>query len=423
MLRRPPLIVASLFSREFRLKLRRLPEDFRVEELTSATADGGPFALYRLSKRSLTTMEAIDRLAVTLRVPKSRVAYGGLKDKHAVTSQYVTVERGPRGNHGTDWWSLEYLGQRSRPFHAHDIAANRFELVLRDMAESEISAAKVALGEVERSGLPNYFDDQRFGSLGQTGEFIGAAWCRGDYERAVWLALADPVADDRADEREQKRLLRDLWGQWAEAKEKLARSPRRSIVTFLVDHPTDFKRALALIRVDLRGLYLSAFQSAIWNRTAAKLIDAEAKSAGTTCTPVVSDWGTALFPATLPSEVADRLAQTVLPLPSARNHQELGTATAVFAEEAQSFGLELRELRVKYPRDSFFSKGDRMLCLRPSEVNYQEDADDLYAGRCKLTLKFVLPRGAYATILVKRLTACAGQGALQIEPEIDPPAD
>lgn len=403
------------------MKLRRLPEDFRVEELTGATADGGPFALYRLTKRSLTTLEAIDRMAVTLRVPKSRIAYGGLKDKHAVTTQYVTVERGPRGSNGTDWWSLEYLGQRSRPYHAHDIVANRFELVLRDLSEPEAAAARQALGEVERSGLPNYFDDQRFGSLGQSGEFIGAAWCRGDYERALWLALADPVDDDRADEREQKRLLRELWGQWPEAKERLARSPRRSIVTFLVDHPTDFKRALALIRVDLRGLYLSAFQSALWNRTAARLIAAEAAAAGTTCTPVPSDWGTALFPAGLPGDVAQRLSETALPLPSARNQHELGPATPFVAEEAARFGLELRELRVKFPRDSFFSKGDRMLCLRPREIEAGDEPDDLYPGRRKLNLRFVLPRGAYATILVKRLTACVAPGtATDVTPVDDP---
>ncbi len=405
------------------MKLRRLPEDFCVEELSSATADGGPFALYRLSKRSLTTLEAVDRIAATLHVPKSRIAYGGLKDKHAMTSQFVTVERGPRESAGTDWWSVEYLGQRSRPYHPHDIAANRFQLMLRDMSEAEVAAARKALVEVEHSGLPNYFDDQRFGSLGQSGEFIGAAWCRGDYERAVWLALADPVADDRADEREQKKLLRELWGRWGEAKEQLARSPRRSVVTFLVDHPTDFKRALALIRVDLRGLYLSAFQSMLWNRTAARLIAAEALAAGTTCTPVVSDWGTALFPATLPVDAAERLAAQNLPLPSARNHDELGAATPLFAEEAAKFGLELRELRVKYPRDSFFSKGERMLSLRPREIECTDDADDLYAGRRKMQLRFVLPRGAYATILVKRLTVCAAPGSVSIEPEPADPVD
>ena len=38
-----------------------------------------------------------------------------------------------------------------------------------------------------------YFDDQRFGSVGESGEFIGRAWCLGNYERALWLRPGDSV--------------------------------------------------------------------------------------------------------------------------------------------------------------------------------------------------------------------------------------
>lgn len=92
------------------------------------------------------------------------------------------------------------------------------------------------------SGVPNYFDDQRFGSLGQSGEFIAVPWCRGDYERALWLALADPNEHDRPEDRKEKQLLRDRWGDWLGLKTDMPRGSRRSIVTFLVDHPTDFRR-------------------------------------------------------------------------------------------------------------------------------------------------------------------------------------
>src|SRR6185369_12988452 len=97
-------------------------------------------------------------------------------------------------------------------------------------------------------------------------------WCLGNYERALWLALADPNEFDQKDEREQKQILRDKWGQWTDCKAALARSHRRSIVTYLDDHPTDFRGALARVRVDMRGLYLAAFQSHLWNRMLAALI-------------------------------------------------------------------------------------------------------------------------------------------------------
>jgi tRNA pseudouridine13 synthase len=69
-------------------------------------------------------------------------------------------------------------------------------------------------------------------------------------------------------------------------------------------------------------------------------------------------------------------------------------------------GLELRELRVKYPRDNFFSKGSRPALVEVGSVHREAANDDLYPGRHKLALAFDLPRGSYATMLVKRVTEC-----------------
>ena len=66
--------------------------------------------------------------------------------------------------------------------------------------------------------------------------------------------------------------------------------------------------------------------------------------------------------------------------------------------------VELRQLRVKYPRDSFFSKSWRQAIIQPGGLEQTSAADDLYPGKQKLQLCFELPRGSYATILVKRLS-------------------
>ncbi len=95
--------------------------------------------------------------------------------------------------------------------------------------------------------MPNYFDDQRFGSVGFGGGFIAEAWLRGDHERALYLALAEPNPMDRPDTRVEKEILRECWGRWAEAKARLDRSHARSLVTYLVDHPEDFRGAFARV--------------------------------------------------------------------------------------------------------------------------------------------------------------------------------
>ena len=66
-------------------------------------------------------------------------------------------------------------------------------------------------------------------------------------------------------------------------------------------------------------------------------------------------------------------------------------------------GMELRQVRVKYPRDSFFSKGERVALFRPGDFVHEFAADDLYPARQKLLLRFTLPRGSYATIVIKRI--------------------
>lgn len=395
------------------MKLKRLPEDFQVEELTEFAASGkdrdaGPFALYRLSKRSIGTPEAVSEILRKWNLPRSNVSYGGLKDRHALTHQYLTIQRGPPRNLDQAEFSLHYLGQTARAYTPHEIVANRFCVVMRDMSTDAIRFAQQALAEVAADGIPNYFDDQRFGSVGLSGEFIGRAWCAADYERALWLALADPHEHDRGSELAQKKILRENWGNWIECKRLLERSSRRSIITFLADKPADhpdFRKAFALIQTDLRGLYLSAFQSAVWNRmlavTLREMLPAEQ------LVDVPLKLGPAPFLRRLFPHQADELRQLELPLPSARLHLEPGPALTLIDKVLKESNLELREMRVKFPRDSFFSKGDRRACIAVSQVASAVDDDEMYPGRHKLSLNFDLPRGAYATILVKRLTDAA----------------
>lgn len=392
------------------MKLKCRPADFRVEEVSLLRPTGGSFGLYRLTKESLGTLEALDRILARWNLPRGKTAYAGLKDKHALTTQYITIHGGPRQNLQAGGLWLDYLGQTNRPVHARDIAANQFAVVVRDLTEPAQAAAQEAFAETGRCGVANYFDDQRFGSLGQSGEFIAKPWCLGNYERALWLALADDNVHDKPAEREQKRLLRDQWGDWITCKAVLARSHRRSVITYLCDKPADFKRALALIRQDLRSIWLAAFQSRLWNRALALLIESLAPRESL----VYREIGALSVPffRNLPAEAHAALARREIPLPSARLHN-LDAATAELLNQAAAAeGIELREVRLKFPRDNFFSKGERPALLAVDDPSSETAPDDLYPGRQKLTLRFSLRRGSYATIVVKRIT-----GQLWSEPE------
>lgn len=389
------------------MKLRRLPEDFQVEELTDHTPAGGPYALYRLTKTSMGTPEAVQSVVRRWGIARKKISYGGLKDRHAVTVQHLTILKGPRRDLQQQHLQLVYLGQTNAPFTAASFSGNRFQLVLRDMSADDIALAQQAVEEVRQSVLPNYFDDQRFGSLGLSGEWVARSWCLGDWERALWLALADPHEHDSSSEKRQKQILRDLWGQWPECKSQLERSHRRSIVTYLSDKvsagkPPDCRGALARISVDLRGLYLSAYQSALWNRLLNRYLQSICPSSTSMTCRLAS--GPAVFPIQLAPQLLHDLKNLQLPLPSARIDPPEGIIGQLLEEILRDEQIELRQLRVKYPRDSFFSRGLRSAVAEPTDLSVSAAPDDLYPRRHKLHLTFALPRGSYATILVKRLT-------------------
>ncbi|OYW12952.1 MAG: pseudouridine synthase, partial [Planctomycetales bacterium 12-60-4] len=165
------------------LKLKSRPEDFEVEELTDFRLGDGPFGVYLLTKRSMGTPEAITAIQQGWNLSRQQISYGGLKDKHAVTRQWVTIHRGPRRNFEQASLSLIYQGQARAAFTPHDITANRFAIVLRNLDPAVVPAMIETASLVARDGVPNYFDDQRFGSLGASRQFVAQPWCLGDYER------------------------------------------------------------------------------------------------------------------------------------------------------------------------------------------------------------------------------------------------
>src|SRR5207253_5179466 len=78
------------------MKIKERPEDFQVEELTDLhPQDSGPFALYRLEKRNLNTLDALQFVRRRWKIDRQRMSFGGLKDRHAQTIQYFTIFHGP----------------------------------------------------------------------------------------------------------------------------------------------------------------------------------------------------------------------------------------------------------------------------------------------------------------------------------------
>ena len=389
------------------MKLKQQPEDFQVEELTDVIPGSvGPYCLYRLEKRGWTTPDAVSVICRRWPIDRRRISFGGLKDRHAVTVQHLSIFHGPERNLTHQRLKLTYLGKMAEPFTSTFIRANRFRLRLRALTAPESSAAKVALEEVQVDGVPNYFDDQRFGSVSPKGEFMAKALLMGQHEEALRRALLTPYEFDRKGQTKDKSVLRKHWGDWPHCRQLVSAGPARGPLAHLVQHPSDFQGALPCLPADLRGLYLSAYQSHLWNRMLALYLRTHLESrhllsVNLRLGPVPMHRG-------VPESIRQELALVQLPLPSGRIEMEAGdprrqVLDAILKEE----GLKQEQWKLKGFKDMFFSRGERPAVFWPAQVHHEGDADDLNPGKNRLVLAFELPRGCYATLLVKRITSSA----------------
>jgi tRNA pseudouridine13 synthase len=319
--------------------------------------------------------------------------------------QYLTVFHGPRRDLHHQTVAVTYLGQIGRPYSSHDIRCNRFRLTLRDFNDAARATAASWVTAVARNGVPNYFDDQRFGSVAGPGEeFVARLLVRGRFEDALKLALTGRYEFDRAPQKEEKRLLVEHWGDWTRCMAVLPRGHARSLCDYLRVHLGDFRGAVARLRPELRGLYLSVYQSHLWNR----MLDRWLRQ---NCSPdqlrdISLRLGPAPFPVDLDDERRKTLSALVLPLPSARlkladDDALAGLINSVLAEE----DLALRDLQVRGIRELFFSRGERAALCMPEGLTGDFAPDESHPGRHKLTLSFELPRGSYATMIVKAVSA------------------
>ncbi len=384
------------------MKVKQQPDDFQVEEITDVVPVGeGPFALYRLEKRGWSTPDALGAVRQRWHIEPRRLSFGGLKDRHAHTTQYLTIFHGPQRGLRHHDVEVRYLGQVRDAYVSGDVRCNRFRVTLRDLAPEAQLDIERRIAQVAAQGVPNYFDDQRFGSVaGEGGELIGRLLVRGQFEEALRLALTGPYDHDRAAQKQEKATLAKHWGDWARCQGLLPRGHARSMVVYLRACPGDVRGAVVRLRPELRGLYLSAYQSHLWNRVLARWLE-------TNCRPeqlrlVHLRLGAVPFHARLAPAELERLAALQLPLPTARwrpeaEDERLEAVRAVLAEE----GMELRDLQVKGVRELFFSRGERAALCRPAGLEFELGDDELTRGRSRLMLRFELPRGSYATLLLK----------------------
>lgn len=163
--------------------IRQATEDFRVEELPLYLPEGsGSHAYAFVEKRALTTRDLVLALMVQ-GLKESEIGVAGLKDKHAVTQQWLSVPN----RHAEALGALEALpGVRVLETSRHrnklgigHLRGNRFAIRVRDAEPDALTRAEATVKVLAAQGVPNYFGPQRFGRFG-TNAVDGLKLIRGE---------------------------------------------------------------------------------------------------------------------------------------------------------------------------------------------------------------------------------------------------
>ena len=386
------------------MRLKVSPGDFRVfEELEFESDPRGPFHVHRVIKEKMTTSEALDRIARAASVPRTAIAYAGLKDRQAITQQYISIEGETVDIREPDL-KVRFVGKSATKIDSKQSSGNRFQIVVRDVSLFDVARLRRNRAAVEAAGLPNYFDDQRFGNLAQGQGFVFEALAKGDPELALRWLIAAPPEDDRGGDTKLRRLLDHNWRDW-ETCRNIARGPMyERLFGVLMERPGDFVAALDVIPTRLKLIHLFAYQSFLWNVAVARWV--REHDSGRDRLDVPSLCGPLTCWKYPNAELAAALRSKSFPLIDHATTYEDQDFGAIMTEVLARRGLRQSDLRTRDISGMRLQEEMRPLALQPQGLEILGPTpDEEFQGRLKMELRFSLPRGAYATLVVKRLFA------------------
>lgn len=158
--------------------IRACPEDFQVEEIAAYEPDGGEGHLFlTLSKRGWTTDAALQEVARQLGLPRGEIGAAGQKDRHALTTQWISLPAACRARLPDFRHDEIQLGEphphRHKLRRGH-LRANHFCLTVRELdrpaAESLHQVGERATRLAAAGGMGHLFGPQRFGPGGRNAD-------------------------------------------------------------------------------------------------------------------------------------------------------------------------------------------------------------------------------------------------------------
>jgi tRNA pseudouridine13 synthase len=393
-----------------RIKIR--PEDFLVDEIPLYEPSGQGEHLYlRIEKIDVGHVELMSLLRRRFSVPENAIGFAGMKDKIGVTRQTVSIrtrENPETMDLGHQRVRVLWAARHANKIRRGHLRGNRFSIRIREVDALKAPIVARQIRSLQSSGVPNYFDYQRFGYR-RNNHLLGIAVLRGQWDR-VLAELLGARGEPFPDYQRERRELFDA-GRHAEAAAMWTPADRSEIIACrALANGADAREACARIGRTSLSFWVSAAQSAAFNGVLDRRLQA-----GTLLSLVPGDlaWkhdSRSVFKVddeVLANPVtARRLAELEIS-PSGPLWGDGMTRAGGDVDQAEiaalaAMGLAPNELEGGAAQLEGARRPLRVPLVDP-EIDSGIDEHGQY-----IRVAFDLPRGAYATIVLREIMKCDG---------------
>jgi tRNA pseudouridine13 synthase len=382
-------------------------EDFLVDEIPLYEPSGEGEHLYLgIQRQGMAHSEMLEVLGRHFGVPEEAIGFAGMKDKIAVIRQAVSIHLPGRATPAVELrndrlailWQRRHLNKIRR---GH-LAGNRFSIRIRKIDPIRSPVIWRGLKTLERDGIPDYYGSQRFGYR-RNNHRLGRHLLNGDPE-----AMLDELLGTVSPFPERQREARELFDakRYAESLPLWGRNDRAERVALnALVHGRSPRAAAKAISPAMRMFWISAYQSAVFNR----LLDQRLER-GLLATIIEGDVAykhasRGQFTVTAEMLAAEDLQARAGRFEISPSGPMLGRGMIEAAGQVRDWELEATLALGVRPEVFAAKETDLEGARRPFRVpvtNIELEGGFDEHGTF-IRLAFDLPRGAYATVLLREL--------------------
>lgn len=385
--------------------IKEEPGDFLVEEIPLYDASGtGEHVLFLIEKTGFTTYEALKRISRALDIPTREFGYAGLKDRHAITRQFLSV-RGvsPQQVNSVEIEGIKVLtaSWHQRKLRTGHLKGNRFSIKLSHVPSGSALAVRSILDVLEKRGLPNYYGRQRFGARKNT-HILGRCLLFSKWNELLSYFLGHPGGETSPDLAAAREAFDN--GEWPEALRLYPRpfTLERKVLECLIK-TGKARSAVRAISHRLKRLYLSAFQSFLFNAVLTARINSFDELWEGDIAYIHQTGG--VFMVTAPEIEARRLEAWEIspsgPIFGEKTLMAVGEPGAIESDVMSREKVVLDHFKTS-PGGVRLPGARRPLRVKLSDVVLNEEPDGL-------RLDFSLPSGSYATCVLREIRKVPGE--------------